>query len=542
MAYCGVVKDVFNGEEYEIPESWYHPELYMRNSYDCESEGDFVDLRDSGDLVCDLTKGFEPDGPDDHILGLPTPDEYFASIRVLKEVKFQPFDEVSGDSEAKIFQNFIPLVQCGGSARDHVSIMRANGFIASSKELKCKICSHFLKEMNEIETMICSQCVDIRQPVRVLFQSTYVIPARRNDTKVETKSSEVIDDFKRSVERGDNGIEVSKTLGVVLDRNLIDSEEVVDLAQYKMFAKELGIPTGHRGFLGVRDENYIERGALVPSGDPFMPYCTDDEMKLIAKRTSVERYDDSIIKVGHVLKHVKGEDFKTKIDCVSPRTIFGFENAKRNPKRIKINGNCVFSVLSYFGVSDQKFAKELARKNLGNTYFSVFSELLSAQTDGLVRRIRYNSFEGDRRDQYMTVASKFACEGSRFFLFSLSDFLLELPNCSVLNQGCLDKLEGEYDAIYLFEILHLGTLRKMLKMLRKHLTKDGFILLRICVFRKFSVFNSFNVISANGLEEFLKFKFCSVKHYVKMFTDLDLYATEVDDNRKNGVMVFYLQN
>jgi len=184
----------------------------------------------------------------------------------------------------------------------------------------------------------------------------------------------------------------------------------------------------------------------------------------------------------------------------------------------------------------------LARKNLGNTYFSVFSELLVAQTEGLVRSIRYKDLEGDRRDHYTTVASKFICEGPRVFLFSLSDFLLELPKFSVLNQGCLDRLEGEYDAIYLFEILHLSTLRKMLKMLRKHLTKDGFILLRVCVFRKFSIFNSFNVISTNGLEELLKFKFCSVKHYVKMFTDLDLYATEVDDNRKNGVMVFYLQN
>jgi len=540
MSYSGVVKDVFKGEEYEIPESWYHPELYMRDSCDCESENDFVDLRDSGDLVFDLMRGSNGDNSDNRILGLPTPEEYFASIAVITETCSNFENEKVGEFVLECLSDDSYSNDCNVSVRDHVKVMRANNFIASSKELKCKICSHLLKEIAEVDLMTCVQCVDIRQPVRVLFQSTYVIPARRNTSSDVVRN--VKDESSLKVVSDEKPVFVLSPVstGVVLDRHLIDSEEVVDLAQYKMIAKEMGIPIGHRGFLGVRDENYVERGMLIGTGDPFMPYCTDDEMRAIDKRTSIEKYDDSIVKVGHVLKQVKGEDRKAKIDVVSPRTIFGFQHA-RSANATRINKNCVLSILSYFRATDYGFAKSFAYKNLGNTYFSVFSELLAVQCDGFVR-IRHLDSESDRRDRYKTVALKVGCDSLHVFLFSLSEYFLELPFVSIVSQMTLDYLEDEYDAIFLFEILHLSTLRKMLKMLRKHLSKDGYILVRICVLRNSSVFNSFNAISAQGLEEFLKFKFCSVKHYVKMFTDLDLYATEVDDDRKNGIMVFYLQN
>lgn len=540
MSYSGVVKDVFKGEEYEIPESWYHPELYMRDSCDCESENDFVDLRDSGDLVFDLMRGSTGDNSDNRILGLPTPEEYFASIAAITETCSKSENEKVGEFVLECLSDDSHPNECNVSVRDHVKVMRANNFIAFSKDLKCKICSHLLKEIVEVDSMTCVQCFDIRQPVRVLFQSTYVIPARRNTLSDVIRN--VKDEGLLKVVGDEKSVFVSSPVGtgVVLDRHLIDSEEVVDLAQYKMIAKEMGIPIGHRGFLGVRDENYVERGTIIGTGDPFMPYCTDDEMREINKRTSIEKYDDSIVKVGHVLKQVKGEDRKAKIDVVSPRTIFGFQHA-RSANATRINKNCILSILSYFRATDYGFARSFAYKNLGNTYFSVFSELLAVQCDGFVR-IRHLDSESDRRDRYRTVALKVCCESLHVFLFSLSEFFLELPSVSIVSQMTLDYLEDEYDAIFLFEILHLSTLRKMLKMLRKHLSKDGYILVRICVLRNFSVFNSFNAISAQGLEEFLKFKFCSVKHYVKMFTDLDLYATEVDDDRKNGIVVFYLQN
>jgi len=250
----------------------------------------------------------------------------------------------------------------------------------------------------------------------------------------------------------------------------------------------------------------------------------------------------SVIEVGPLLSEVVtiSRGRRNTLASVDPNLACGYE-VPNSSVSFRRNGSSIRQIVLYFRDSDRRFAYDFARKNLGNSYFSIYSEMLRVQQEGLIAGPKFVSLESDRRDRYMRILSSYYKRGSRYYLFSLSDFSLRVGSESVSSKFEFGSMSGVYDGILIYEILPIISLRRVLSSLRRFLVRDGFVLVRICCSRITTIFNSFSVIGSQGVDALLKFRFNSVKYYVPMFTLLNYYATRVDDDKMTGVLVFYLQ-
>jgi len=403
--------------------------------------------------------------------------------------------------------------------------------LASSHDSKCGKCLAILIEVLDIERGACGFCYSRQYSGGQKVLSKYVIPARR----------------------GSVGLAICSLPSSILD-NIEEKVAIVDLSSAKIFADvEFGQASSvcletKRNLANVdcAEESFC---AQIVDSNFYSSFCFTDDLSCPDLSLREASYapdgissDVSVIEVGPVLSEVVtiSRGRRNTLASVDPNLACGYE-APKSSVSFRRNGSSIRQIVLYFRDSDRIFANDFARKNLGNSYFSIYSEMLRVQQEGLIAGPKFVSLESDRRDRYTRILSSYYKFGSRYYLFSLSDFSLRVGSEFVSSKFEFGSMSGVYDGILIYEILPIISLRQVLSSLRRFLARDGFVLVRICCSRITTIFNSFSVIGSQGVDALLKFRFNSVKYYVPMFTLLNYYATKVDDDKMTGVLVFYLQ-